>query len=108
MEGVYVTELIDGCKMTYIDKSRQPFFTIVLDCPGVDSIRVWPLPIQHDWMEDWFKDPSITRQNAWGSTGGGVYEEVVVLHAVEGFGDAVEDALSLIAGDELLVQNQTR
>jgi len=37
--------------MVFIDKSLQPVYTVVLDCPGKDSIGLWPLPVVDPWGE---------------------------------------------------------
>jgi len=37
--------------MIFIDKRLQPVYTVVLDCPGKDSIRLWPLPMVDPWVE---------------------------------------------------------
>ena len=52
--GVLDTKLPIGCSIWHFTKqSQQPFRTFVLACPGVAAIRVWPLPIQQNWAEDW-------------------------------------------------------
>ena len=33
----------------------QPLRTLALACPGIDYIRLWPLPIQQPWDEDWWE-----------------------------------------------------
>jgi hypothetical protein len=43
--------LINKCKVIFIDKWLQPAYTVVLDCPGKDSIRLWPLPVVDPWVE---------------------------------------------------------
>ena len=43
--------LINNCEMVFIDTRLQPVFTVVLDCPGKDSIRLWPLPVLDPWVE---------------------------------------------------------
>jgi hypothetical protein len=54
--GVLRTPLPFACSlMHYTPASAQPFRTITLDCPGVDSIRLWPLPLVWPWYEDWFE-----------------------------------------------------
>ncbi len=40
------------CEVIYFDITLQPTRTLALACPGVDMIRLWPLPIQHPWFED--------------------------------------------------------
>jgi len=37
--------------MVFIDKRLQPVYAVVLDCPGKDSIRLWPLPVVDPWVE---------------------------------------------------------
>jgi hypothetical protein len=53
LPGATAIKLVRGCQATLMDKSLQPVFTVSLDCPGVDSIRIWPLPIIQPFMEDW-------------------------------------------------------
>jgi hypothetical protein len=33
----------------------QPFLTVTFDCPGKDSLRIWPLLVVDPWNEDWFE-----------------------------------------------------
>jgi len=40
-----------GCEMVFIDMRLQPVYTVVLDCPGKDSIRLRPLPVVDPWVE---------------------------------------------------------
>jgi len=51
--GAKFLRLINNCEMVFIDKRLQPVYTVVLDCPGKDSIRLWPLPVVDPWVEDW-------------------------------------------------------
>jgi len=37
--------------MLFIDKKRQPIHTVVLNCPGKDSIKLRPLPVVDPWIE---------------------------------------------------------
>ena len=55
LPGATAIKLVRGCQATLMDKRLQPVFTISLDCPGVDSIRIWPLPIIQPFMEDWYE-----------------------------------------------------
>ncbi len=41
----------NGCEMVFIDTRLQPFYSVVLDCPGKNSIRLWPLPVVDPWVE---------------------------------------------------------
>ena len=56
LPGATAIKLVRGCQATLMDKSLQPVFTISLDCPGVDSIRIWPLPIIQPFIEDWYEE----------------------------------------------------
>lgn len=55
LPGATVIKLVRGCQATLMDKSLQPVFTVSLDCPGVDSIRLWPLPVLQPFIEDWYE-----------------------------------------------------
>jgi hypothetical protein len=43
-----------GCELVYFDTRLQPFNTLVLMCPSNDSTRLFPLPVQHPWFQDWW------------------------------------------------------
>jgi hypothetical protein len=43
--------------MWIFDTTLQPVTTAVLACPGVDAIRIWPLPVIQPWSENWFERP---------------------------------------------------
>jgi hypothetical protein len=58
--GATYVEIVGKCDLVYIDKRLQPFNTLVLNCSGVDSIRLWPFPIQQPWSEDWWENRSET------------------------------------------------
>ena len=45
-----------GCSLLFYGTETQPEFTIAAGCPGRDLVRLWPLPIQMEWDEDWW-DP---------------------------------------------------
>ncbi len=51
--GVMEYVLIGRCKVTHYIPTSQSITTITIDCPRVDSIRIWPLPIIHPGFEDW-------------------------------------------------------
>ena len=55
IEGALQVKLINRCDLEIYDKPLQPFRTVVISCPRMDMIRVWPLPIQHPWFEDWWE-----------------------------------------------------
>ena len=65
--GVLDTQLPGSCSVWHFTlRSEQPFRTFVLACPGVDAIRLWPLPVQPNWAEDWFEHlpPTLDGQQA--------------------------------------------
>ena len=53
VDGAKSLRLIKGCEMVFIDTRLQPVYTVVLDCPGKDSIRLWPLPVVDPRVEVW-------------------------------------------------------
>jgi len=58
--------------MVFIDKRLQPVYTVVLDCPGKDSIRLWPLPVVDPWVER--RKASLYLQVGEGGGGRGSWE----------------------------------
>jgi hypothetical protein len=38
-------------KRIFFEKRLQPVYTVVLDCLGKASIRLWPLPAVDPWVE---------------------------------------------------------
>ncbi len=62
IDGAKSLRLIKGCEMVFIDKRLQPGYTMVLDCPGKDSIRLWPLPVVDPWVYRWEREEG----NEWG------------------------------------------
>jgi hypothetical protein len=47
--------------------SERP--ALVLACPRTDIIRLWPLPVEYPWFEDW---PTMDLANLAQAGGGGV------------------------------------
>ena len=43
--------LKNGCELLFIDKRLQPVYSLLLDCPGKDSIKLRPLPVVDPWVE---------------------------------------------------------
>jgi hypothetical protein len=41
-----------SCKLCDVLPTTQPVRPLVLACPRVDAIRLWPLPVQQPWEED--------------------------------------------------------
>jgi hypothetical protein len=58
IEGVTALRLVRRCELEYFDTTLQPFNTMVLSCPRMDMIRLWPFPVVHPWFEDWFETPA--------------------------------------------------
>lgn len=56
--GVTVAKLVAGCQVELYDTTTQPAFTVVLSCPRVDSIRLWPLPFLQPFYEDRYQRPA--------------------------------------------------
>ena len=51
LAGQISIKLVARCQIDILDTTLQPVNTILLNCPRVDSIRLWPLPVQMRWME---------------------------------------------------------
>jgi hypothetical protein len=45
-ENAMALELVANCKLWDIFPPSQPSRTLVLACPGVDAIKLWPLPVE--------------------------------------------------------------
>ena len=45
-----------GCALFFYSTEIQTVFTIAASCQGKDMLRLWPLPAQSPWFEDWW-DP---------------------------------------------------
>ena len=50
--GATSLKLVARCELIYFDTRLQPVHTLVLACPRMDMIRLWPLPVQRPWFED--------------------------------------------------------
>ena len=46
-DGVWTVGLPVRCALGY----RASVGALALACPGVGSIRIWPLPVEHGWAE---------------------------------------------------------
>ena len=55
VNGAKSLRLINNCEVVVIDTRRQPVYTVVLDCPGKESIRMGALPVVDQWYEDWLE-----------------------------------------------------
>ena len=50
-DDAWTTELVADRKLWDVLPPSQPVRTLVPACPGVDAIRIWPLPVQQPWVE---------------------------------------------------------
>ena len=64
VNGAKSLSLINNYEMVFTDTRLQPVYTVVLDCPGKDSIRLWPLPVVDPCFEDWWRRPKPPSKNA--------------------------------------------
>ncbi|MFC1997051.1 hypothetical protein ACFLXI_05520 [Chloroflexota bacterium] len=44
-----------GCEVYFLGTETQPAFTIAVGYLGKDLVRLWRLPIQQAWDEDWWE-----------------------------------------------------
>ena len=51
-EDARATKLIAGCELWDIVSPGQSTRTMVLACPRIDAMLLWPLPVQQLWVED--------------------------------------------------------
>jgi hypothetical protein len=56
VEGVTGFRLVGECSLYNFTQTTQPMQIWVLACPRKDMIRLWPLPIQQPWYEDWWEN----------------------------------------------------
>ena len=54
-EGLHQVRLVRRCIVVVYEPPWQPFLTVAIDCPGRDSVRIWPLPVVDPWHEDWWE-----------------------------------------------------
>lgn len=52
LPGATSIKLMAGCQVDLLDSRLQPVLTVALSYPGVDYIRLWPLPVLKPWYED--------------------------------------------------------
>ena len=57
IHGAVSTKLPGRCEIIQFRRGPQPVYTIVLSCPRMDMIGLWPLPMQKPWFEDSYKNP---------------------------------------------------
>jgi len=49
--GVWTMD-VGACNLDYHTKPAQERPHLILACPGVDQVRLWPFPVQRPWWED--------------------------------------------------------
>jgi len=54
-EGITAMQLRANCQFQYYTPPAQHVNTLVLNCPGMCMMRLWPLPVQQSWFEDWWE-----------------------------------------------------
>ena len=54
-DGITAMDLPDNCQIQYYPPPAQRMSTLVLTCPGMDMMRLWPLPVEQPWFEDWWE-----------------------------------------------------
>ena len=64
IDGVTALRLVGRCQLEYFDTTLQPINTLVLSCPKMDMIRLWPMPVVHPWFEDWYEEIQTMGENA--------------------------------------------
>ena len=47
VEGVWTVDTPGGCALDYHTSAKA----LALACPGVDYVRLWPLPVEQPWEE---------------------------------------------------------
>ena len=51
-EGITAMHLTGNCELQYYTPPAQPVNTLVLTCPVMEMMRLWPLPVQQLWDEE--------------------------------------------------------
>jgi len=81
VNGAKYLRLINGCEMVFIDTRLQLVYIVVLDCPGKDRVRLWPLPVVDPWVER----RKATLYLQVGEGGGGEWENAGVGSSISSF-----------------------
>jgi hypothetical protein len=56
IEGANAIRLPGECRLLILSPELQFVTTYVFECAGKFSTRIWPLPIENPWNEEWYKD----------------------------------------------------
>ena len=46
IEGITTMDLVGGCQLQYYYPPAQAGDTLLLTCPGIDTMQLWPLLVQ--------------------------------------------------------------
>lgn len=55
--GAVAIDLTGKCSLVHFDTTLQPVNTLVLACSKMDTLKLWPLPIEQPWFEDGCEKP---------------------------------------------------
>lgn len=69
--GVTILPLPLRCELEFYGQTAQPVFTVAAACPGIDSIRLWPMPIQFPWFEKPILPPGGQQADIYGRSTAG-------------------------------------
>ena len=56
IEGANAIRLPGNCRLLILSPELQFVTTYVFECAGKFSTRIWPLPIENPWNEEWYED----------------------------------------------------
>ncbi len=56
IQGANAIRLTGECRLLILSPELQFVTTYVFECAGKFSTRIWPLPIENPWNEEWYKD----------------------------------------------------
>jgi len=54
-EGMAAIDLPSYCQVQYYALPAQSVNTLVLTCPRMEPVRLWPLLVVDPWNEDWWE-----------------------------------------------------
>jgi hypothetical protein len=49
IEGITAMNLVSGCQLQYYTPPAQPEDKLLLACPGMDTMRLRPWPVEQPW-----------------------------------------------------------
>ena len=51
--GIMALDIPFNCQLQYYYPPEQHVNTLVLTCPGMEMMRLWPLSVEKPWYDDW-------------------------------------------------------